>query len=90
MIQADATVADTQIGLNFDVTLGAGSAITGMSGFGMKGGSGSVQSKACRLLRRSTLPGEAASDRYPKFEVKLNQHRDHYGLGSTVSIANLA
>ena len=90
MVQADATVADTQIGLNFDVTLGAGSNVTGMSGFGMKGGAGDEATKALRVLRRSTLPGEAATDRYPKFEVKINQHRDHYGLGSVVSIANLA
>ena len=89
-IQAGASVADTQLHLNMDVSLGAGSTITGMSGFSLKGGSGSVQAKTLRLLRRSTLPGEAATDAFPNIEVKINQHRDHYGLGSTVSIANLA
>ena len=89
-IQAGATVADTQLHLNMDVSLSAGSTITGMSGFSLKGGSGSVQAKTLRLLRRSTLPGEAATDAFPNIEVKINQHRDHYGLGSTVSIANLA
>ncbi len=89
-IQAGASVADTQLHLNMDVSLGAGSTITGMSGFSLKGGSGSVQAKTLRLLRRSTLPGEAATDAFPNIEVKINQHRDHYGLGSTVSIADLA
>ena len=88
-VQADATVTDAQIGLNFDVTLGSGSTITGISGFGMKGGSGAATAKALRLLRRSTLPGESATDQFPKFEVKINTHRDHYGIGSVVSIADI-
>lgn len=89
IVQADATVADTQIGLNFDVTLGSGSTITGISGFGIKGGAGDEAAKAIRVLRRSTLPGENATDEFPKFEVKLNLHRDDYGKGSVVSITDL-
>ena len=89
IVQADATVADTQVGLNFDVTLGSGSTITGISGFGMKGGAGDEAAKALRVLRRSTLPGETATDQFPKFEVKLNLHRDDYGKGSVVSITDI-
>ena len=89
IVQADATVADTQVGLNFDVTLGSGSTITGISGFGMKGGAGDEAAKALRVLRRSTLPGENATDQFPKFEVKLNLHRDDYGKGSVVSITDI-
>jgi hypothetical protein len=89
IVQADATVADTQVGLNFDVTLGSGSTITGISGFGMKGGAGADSAKALRVLRRSTLPGETATDQFPKFEVKLNLHRDDYGKGSVVSITDI-
>tara|TARA_X000001382_G_scaffold127098_2_gene114527 strand:- start:3789 stop:4376 length:588 start_codon:yes stop_codon:yes gene_type:complete len=86
IIQAGATVADAQMGKNMDVSLGAGSTVTGMSGFSLKGGAGSVQAKTVRLLRRSTLPSEAATDEFPKIEVKVQLHRDHYGMGSVVSI----
>ena len=89
MVQATSTVTDAQIGLNFDVTLGSGSTITGISGFGMKGGAGDEAAKALRVLRRSTFPGETATDAFPSFEVQLNLHRDDYGKGSVVSITDL-
>ena len=55
----------------------------------MKGGAGDEAAKALRVLRRSTFPGETATDAFPSFEVKLNLHRDDYGKGSVVSITDL-
>ena len=53
------------------MTLGSGSTITGIPGFGIKGGAGDEAAKAIRVLRRSTLPGESATDQFQSLRLNL-------------------
>lgn len=50
LIQADASVTIGDIGLNFDVTLSAGSTFTGESGFALKAGSRTAASAMVRVV----------------------------------------
>ena len=78
MIQADASVTAGDINSqNFEVTLGAGSTVTGNSGFGIKAASRATATKAVRPIAMVHEPGNAltgADGAFPKLEVKIVQH----------------
>lgn len=74
-IQADASVSVGDVGLNFDVTLGAGSTLTGRSGIGLKAGSRASTSQLLRVVDIYETPDNAFSDAYPIVEVEIVQHR---------------
>lgn len=76
IVQADASVSVGDVNLNFDVTLGAGSAVTGISGFGIKAASRVETTAMVRVLDIWGEPGNAFSDANPKVEVRLVQHVD--------------
>jgi hypothetical protein len=76
IVQADALVSVGDVNLNFDVTLGAGSAVTGISGFGIKAASRVETTAMVRVLDIWGEPGNAFSDANPKVEVRLVQHVD--------------
>ena len=71
VVQADAalTVGDTQ--LNFDVTLGAGSTVTGRSGFGIKAASRVATTAMVRPISLYAQPDNAWSDTATKVEARI-------------------
>lgn len=76
IVQADASVSVGDINLNFDVTLGAGSSFTGVSGFGIKAASRVETTAMVRVLDIYGEPGNSFSDANPKVEVRIVQHVD--------------
>lgn len=76
VVQADASVSVGDINLNFDVTLGAGSTVTGVSGFGINAGTRKETTAMVRVLDVWGEPGNAFSDANPKVEVRIVQHVD--------------
>jgi hypothetical protein len=76
IVQADASVSVGDINLNFDVTLGAGSSFTGVSGFGIKASSRVETTAMVRVLDIYGEPGNSFSDANPKVEVRIVQHVD--------------
>jgi|TARA_R110000824_G_scaffold272473_2_gene461010 hypothetical protein len=76
IVQADASVSVGDINLNFDVTLGAGSAVTGISGFGIKAASRVGTTAMVRVLDIYAEPGNDFGDANPKVEVRIVQHVD--------------
>jgi hypothetical protein len=64
------------INLNFDVTLGAGSAVTVISVFGLDAGTRKETTGMVRILDIYDEPGNAFSDANPKVEVRIVQHVD--------------
>lgn len=76
IVQADAAVTVGDINLNFDVTLGAGSAVTGISGFGIDASSRVQTTAMVRVLDVYGEPGNAFGDANPKVEVRIVQHVD--------------
>jgi len=82
-VQADAscTIGDMN-SLNFDVTLGAGSTVTGRSGFGVKAASRTTGSAMLRAISAIDEPGNdinvGAERAYPKLEVRIVRHIDAY------------
>jgi hypothetical protein len=76
IVQADASVSVGDINLNFDVTLGAGSSFTGVSGFGIKAASRVQTTAMVRVLDIYGEPGNNFSDANPKVEVRIVQHVD--------------
>jgi len=83
VVQADASVSIGDMNSqNFDVTLGAGSTVTGRSGFGIKAstrteGSGMVRPIAF-LAEPGNSPTVAAEIAFPKLEVRIVRHIDAY------------
>jgi hypothetical protein len=78
IIQADASVTAGDLNsITFDVTLGAGSTVTGRSGFGMKAGTRG-DDLAIMPIAIHKIPGNAAGDAFPKVEVRLIDHIDAY------------
>lgn len=76
IVQADAAVTVADINVNFDVTLGAGSTVTGISGFGIDASSRVATTAMVRVLDIWTEPGNAFGDANPKVEVRIVQHVD--------------
>ena len=76
VVQADASVSVGDVNLNFDVTLGAGSTVTGVSGFGINAGTRKETTAMVRVLDVWGEPGNAFSDANPKVEVRIVQHVD--------------
>ncbi len=70
-IQADASVTTGDVGLNFDLTIGDGSTITGRSGFGIKASTRGTAHKRVRVLDIKKVPGNAFGDATPVVEVKI-------------------
>jgi hypothetical protein len=78
LIQADATVSLGDVGINYTVTLGAGSTMTGRSGFGLKVAGRATASAMLQVIGLSNVPDNAFGDANPKVEVRLVQHVDSY------------
>ena len=76
IVQADASVSVGDVNLNFDVTLGAGSTVTGISGFGIDASTRKETTAMVRVLDVWGEPGNAFSDANPKVEVRIVQHVD--------------
>ena len=76
IVQADASVSAGDVNLNFDVTLGAGSTVTGISGFGIIATSRVETTAMVRVLDSYGEPGNAFSDANPKVEIRIVQHVD--------------
>ncbi len=78
IIQSDATISVGDVGLNFEVTLGAGSTYTG-SGFMLKAGSRTNGAALLRLVGLYETPdngyetGASGGDPYPYVEVQWLQ-----------------
>lgn len=83
LIQADASMSIGDINSqNFGVTLGAGSTVTGKSGFGIKA---STRTTSAAMLRPVAVWGVdgndinvAAERAYPVVEVRIAQNADHF------------
>ena len=78
IIQADATVSLADVGINYTVTLGAGSTMTGRSGFGLRVAGRSAASAMLQVIGISNIPDNAFGDANPKVEVRIVQHVDAY------------
>ena len=78
IIQADATVTLADVGINYTVTLGAGSTMTGRSGFGLEVAGRATTSAMLQVIGLSNVPDNAFGDANPRVEVRLVQHVDSY------------
>lgn len=66
VIQADASVTVADVGLNFDVTLGAPGTVTQRSTYGLKASSRKVTTALVRVIDIHDEPGNAFGDPFPK------------------------
>ena len=66
------------VGINYTVTLGAGSTLTGRSGFGLKVAGRKSTTAMLQVIGLSHVPDNAFGDANPKVEVRLVQHVDSY------------
>ena len=88
LVQADASCSIGDLNsFNFEVTLGAGSTVTGKSGFGLKASTRATTKNMLRIVGVYDTPGndievgtEAA---FPILEVRLNQHVDAFVSAGT-------
>ena len=80
-IQADASVSVGDIGLNFDVTIGAGNATTGASGYGLKASTRKTTTALLRVRDIYAQPDNAFSDAFPILECIWVQHADYRTSG---------
>ena len=83
IVQADASVSAGDLNSqNFDVTLGAGSTVTGKSGFGIKAASRTTGLATVRPIANWDVPGNditvSAERAFPYIEVRINQHPDRF------------
>ena len=83
IVQADASVSIGDMNSqNFNVTLGAGSTVTGRSGFGIQAGTRTTGNAMLRPIAFLDEPGNdsgvAAEIAYPKLEVRIVKHIDAY------------
>ena len=83
-IQADASVTAGDVrSSNFDVTLGAGSTVTGNSGFGIAAATRNAAQRMTRVVGWVDEPGNdidvSAERAFEVVEVKLIQHFDRFG-----------
>jgi hypothetical protein len=73
VIQADASVTVGDVGLNFALTIGTGSNITGQSAFGLDAGTRG-NTGLFRVVDIYDTPDNAFGDAYPIVEVQIHQH----------------
>ncbi len=91
IVQADASVSAGDINSqNFNVTLGAGSTVTGRSGFGISAGTRTTGNAMVRAVAVLNEPGNdidvAAERAFPKLEIRIVKHVDAYiSAGSSVN-----
>ena len=78
VVQADATVSLGDVGINYHVTLGAGSTLIGRSGFGLKVAGRTAGSALLQVIGLNNVPDNAFGDANPKVEVRIVQHVDSY------------
>ncbi len=81
IVQADASVTAMDMNsFNFSVTLGSGSTVTGISGFGLEVGTRTSASAMLRPIRFYESPdNESTADRaFPELEVRIVQHVDAF------------
>jgi len=77
VIQADAALTIGDLNLNFDVTLGSGSTVTGRSGFGIKAGSRVATTAMLRPVALYTEPGNAWGDTATKVECRIQRNQQY-------------
>tara|TARA_R100001132_G_C3251639_1_gene78612 strand:+ start:32 stop:625 length:594 start_codon:yes stop_codon:yes gene_type:complete len=80
IIQADASLSLGDTALNFDVTLGAGSTFTGLSGFGIKAASRVATTAMVRPIDVYDQPDNGftgAAGAYPKMEVRILRNQPY-------------
>ena len=82
VIQADATISVGDVGLNFEVTLGAGNTFTGGSGFMLKAASRTNGAALLRMVGLYETPdngyetGASGGDPFPYVEVQWLQNNN--------------
>ena len=76
IIQADASVSVGDVGLNFEVTLGAGSTQSGNSGIGLKASTRQPSLSLLRVVDLWEAPDNAWSDAFTVVEVQWVMHRN--------------
>ena len=77
VIQADAALTLGDTDLNFDVTLGAGSTVTGRSGFGIKAASRVATTAMVRPISLFAQPDNAWSDTATKVECRIQRNQEY-------------
>ena len=77
-VQGDVSISVGDVGLNFQVTVGAGSTVTGRSGFGLDSATRttSATDMQFRVIGLENIPGNAWSDGFTRVEVVFLQHQD--------------
>jgi hypothetical protein len=84
LIQADTSVTIGDLNsFNFEVTLGAGSTVTGKSGFGLEAGTRATTKNMLRIVGLYDIPGNEITSAFPIVEVRLNQHVDSFVSAGT-------
>jgi hypothetical protein len=79
LIQADTSVTIGDLNsFNFEVTLGAGSTVTGKSGFGLDAATRGLDNEMLRIVGLYDTPGNEITSAFPIVEVRLNQHVDAF------------
>jgi hypothetical protein len=76
IVQGDASLTVGDLLNNFNVTLGAGSTVTGQSGFGIKIGSVTTGTAMLRPVGLWDVPGNAWGDAFTKVECRIVRHVD--------------
>jgi hypothetical protein len=76
IVQGDASLTVGDLLNNFNVTLGAGSTVTGQSGFGIKIGSVTTGTAMLRPVALWDVPGNAWGDAFTKVECRIVRHVD--------------
>lgn len=76
VIQADASLTIGDLALNFDVTLGSGSTLTGNSGFGVKAASRATTTAMVRPIGVYEEPSNTF-DAFPKVEVRILRNQQY-------------
>jgi len=95
IVQADASVTAADLNsFNFDVTIGSGSTVTGLSGFGVKATSRTAGVAPVRAISVYNVPGNnidvSAERAFPVLEVRITQTPDRFisVLASTGALLN--
>ena len=76
VVQADASLSIGDLINNFNVTLGAGSTVTGQSGFGLIASSAATTTAMIRPVALYKVPDNAWGDAYTKVECRIQRHID--------------
>ncbi len=76
LVQADASIAQADVGLNFDVNVGTGSTINGQSGMTLDvGTSGTSSTLLVKFFGFSKEIGNDSTSAYAKCIVQINEHQ---------------